>query len=50
MVKGQQVVYYSFDTNPTEDLLHSIVGNLERCGLIPVAVETNEGNCRPAVF
>lgn len=41
--KWQQVVYYSFDTNPTPDLVHFIVEKLEGCGLIPVAVVSDLG-------
>lgn len=48
MAKGlctnwQQVVYYNFDKLPTKELIATILGKLENCGLVPVATVCDLG-------
>lgn len=48
MVKGlcknyQQVIYYDFDKTPSIDLIELICNRLEKCGLRPIALVSDQG-------
>lgn len=55
MVKGlctnwQQVVYYNYDKRPTKKLLNNVLANIEKCGLVPVAMVCDMGPKNVATF